>query len=177
MMLLVALALTLPAAPIPVAGSTRAINSEQQHFGLSSAPVHSARTWLIPPKLPKCLPNGYCFTAKDLRETDESRRAEKEEWERIQGLARKGDVRQMSRAGYMLLNGIIAPQDEAAAMGWFYEAAVRGDVTSMYALGCGFQDGVGVDKDPKLAAYWQTKAAEHGAPKTCDPAPRQPVPR
>ena len=131
------------------------------------------RTWLVPPKIPACLPNGYCFTAEDLREagklrdTEAAKKADLKESERIAALAKGGNVDEMARYGYMLLNGIIVPKDEVAAMGWFYEAAQKNEGMSMYALSCGFKHGVGVAQDLKLAAFWQARAAKKGFTKPC----------
>lgn len=133
----------------------------------------NGRTWLVPPKIPACLPNGYCFTAEDrqraeqARDTEATRKAELKESERIAALAKRGSVGEMAHYGYMLLNGIIVPKDEVAAMGWFYEAAQKDDGMSMYALGCGFKHGVGVAQDPNLAAFWQGRAAKKGFTKPC----------
>jgi TPR repeat protein len=73
----------------------------------------------------------------------------------------------MAQAGYMLLNGIMGPKDEVAAMGWFYEAAIRGHPKAMYALGCAFRDGVGVARDTKLSKYWLNRAAAAHYTKSC----------
>lgn len=131
------------------------------------------RTWLVPPKIPACLPNGYCFTAKELRQAEEFRgsdaakKAARMEGERIAALAKRGNVGEMASYGYMLLNGIIVPKDEAAAMGWFYEAAQKDDGMSMYALSCGFKHGVGMAPDLNLAAFWERRAAKKGFTKPC----------
>jgi hypothetical protein len=131
------------------------------------------RTWLVPPKLPKCFPNGYCFSEEELREAEEAgateaaKKAARKEADRIAALAKKQNVGEMARYGYMLLNGIIVPRDEVGAMGWFYEAAQKDDPMSMYALGCGFKHGVGVAQDLKLSAYWQDRAAKKGFTKPC----------
>ena len=74
--------------------------------------------------------------------------------------ARQGSVPSMRSIGLILLRGEgNAPADPAAAMGWFYEAALRGDRLSMRALADGFEQGVGVDRDPALASYWRERAA------------------
>ena len=131
------------------------------------------RTWLVPPKLPACLPSGYCFTAEELREaeklreSDAAKKTSRAEGERIAALAKRGNVGEMARYGYMLLNGIIVPRDEVAAMGWFYEAAQKDEGMAMYALGCGFKHGVGVGRDLSLAAFWQARAAKKGFTKPC----------
>ncbi|WP_294120498.1 hypothetical protein [Sphingomonas sp.] len=134
----------------------------------AQAQAVSGRTWLLPPKLPPCLPNGYCFTRQDLRETRASLEAARKAREEILNKAKHGDVRAMWQTGFMLLNRLAGPKDEAGAMGWFYEAANRGHANSMYGLACGFEQGVGVTADPKLAAYWHERATKQGAPKTCN---------
>ena len=74
--------------------------------------------------------------------------------------ARQGSVPSMRSIGLILLRGEAnAPADPAAAMGWFYEAALRGDRLSMRALADGFEQGIGVARDPALAAYWRERAA------------------
>jgi TPR repeat protein len=74
--------------------------------------------------------------------------------------AQRGSVPSMRSIGLILLRGEAnAPADPAAAMGWFYEAALRGDRLSMQALADGFEQGVGVERDPALASYWRDRAA------------------
>ena len=66
----------------------------------------------------------------------------------------------MRSIGLILLRGEgDAPVDTTAAMGWFYEAAVRGDALAMRALADGFEHGVGVAADPQLASYWRGRAS------------------
>lgn len=73
--------------------------------------------------------------------------------------ARHGSVPSMRTIGMILLRGEgDVRADPAAAMGWFYEAALRGDGLSMRALADGFEQGVGVDRDPALARYWRDRA-------------------
>jgi hypothetical protein len=140
---------------------------------MQEQPVNG-RTWLLARTImPKCLSNGYCFTAKQLEERQkESESAAAVEAIRDQAkysedLARKGKVRDMARYGFMLLNGLLVPRDEVAAMGWFYEAAQKDDGMSMYALACGFKNGVGVAQDAKLAAFWAERAAKKNFTKPC----------
>lgn len=74
--------------------------------------------------------------------------------------ARQGSVPSMRSIGLILLRGEGGVQaDPAAAMGWFYEAALRGDALSMRALADGFERGVGVAPDPALASFWRDRAA------------------
>jgi TPR repeat protein len=74
--------------------------------------------------------------------------------------ARQGSVPSMRSIGLILIRGEgNVPADPAAAMGWFYEAALRGDALSMRALADGFEQGVGVARDPALASYWRERAA------------------
>jgi TPR repeat protein len=66
----------------------------------------------------------------------------------------------MRSIGLILLRGEgDVRADPAAAMGWFYEAALRGDALSMRALADGFEQGVGVGRDPALASFWRERAA------------------
>lgn len=86
----------------------------------------------------------------------------------LQERARQGDVTAMRTIGFLTLHGYIESLNPSAdAMGWFYEGALRSDTVSMFVLGCAFEFGVGVVQDPKLAAYWHTRASDGGAPKTC----------
>ena len=74
--------------------------------------------------------------------------------------ARRGSVPSMRAIGMILLRGEgDVPADPAAAMGWFYEAALRGDGLSMRALAGGFDQGIGVGRDPALASFWRERAA------------------
>jgi TPR repeat protein len=74
--------------------------------------------------------------------------------------ARQGSVPSMRSIGLILLRGEgNVAADPAAAMGWFYEAARRGDALSMRALADGFDQGVGVGRDPALASFWRERAA------------------
>jgi hypothetical protein len=134
----------------------------------------NGRTWLLARTImPECLSNGYCFTAKQLEarqkeaESPAAVEAMRGQAKYSEGLARKGNARDMARYGFMLLNGLLVPRDEVAAMGWFYEAAQRDDGMSMYALACGFKNGVGVAQDAKLAAFWAERAAKKNFTKPC----------
>jgi TPR repeat protein len=74
--------------------------------------------------------------------------------------ARQGSVPSMRSIGLILLRGEgNVAADPEAAMGWFYEAALRGDSISMRALAEGFERGLGVAPDPQLASYWRERAA------------------
>ena len=52
--------------------------------------------------------------------------------------------------------------DKGQALGWFYEAALRGDGESMFALARAFGQGEGVAADPALARYWLERSADTG---------------
>jgi len=80
----------------------------------------------------------------------------------VQALARHGDVQAMRDYGLMLWQGQNVRPDHEAALGWFYEAAIRNDAASMYMLGVAFERGDGVGRDPKLAEYWINRAIENG---------------
>ena len=74
--------------------------------------------------------------------------------------ARQGSVPSMRAIGLILLRGDgDVRADPVAAMGWLYEAAVRGDAISMRALADGFEHGIGVAPDPALASFWRARAA------------------
>jgi hypothetical protein len=73
--------------------------------------------------------------------------------------ARRGSLPSMRAIGMILLRGEgDVRADPAAAMGWFYEAALHGDGLSMRALAEGFAQGVGVERDPQLASFWRARA-------------------
>lgn len=77
--------------------------------------------------------------------------------------ARRGSAPAMRSIGLILLRGDEGVRaDPAAALGWFYEAALRGDSMSMYALSRAFEDGVGVERDPAIARFWLERAAARG---------------
>ena len=80
----------------------------------------------------------------------------------LQRLATRGDVLAMRDYGLLLWKGQGLHRDREAALGWFYEAALRNDPVSMYLLGRAFERGEGVGKDLKLADYWTARAFENG---------------
>jgi TPR repeat protein len=81
---------------------------------------------------------------------------------RLRRLASSGDVLAMRDYGLLLWKGEDVHRDRAAALGWFYEAALRKDPVSMYILGRAFERGEGVGRDLKLADYWTARAFENG---------------
>ena len=72
--------------------------------------------------------------------------------------ARAGDTRAMRALGLMLVRGEYVRQDQAQALSWFYEAALRGDRESMGILSTAFEKGIGIEPDPNLAAYWRARS-------------------
>jgi TPR repeat protein len=77
--------------------------------------------------------------------------------------AREGSAPAMRALGLIYLHGAAGvPANRAEALGWFYEAALREDRESMFALGRAFQDGVGVGRDTHLASYWIEQSATRG---------------
>jgi TPR repeat protein len=118
------------------------------------------RAWMTPPKLGKERKEEELFQWFQQCGTKCRDEVAAREAARIQERARKGDVRAMRVTGFMLLNGFMLSQDQPAAVGWFYEAAIRNDPVSMFVLGCAFQYGVGVPADQKLATFWRQRAAE-----------------
>ena len=81
---------------------------------------------------------------------------------RLRRLASSGDVLAMRDYGLLLWKGQDVHRDRTAALGWFYEAALRKDPVSMYILGRAFDRGEGVGRDLKLADYWTSRAFENG---------------
>ena len=81
---------------------------------------------------------------------------------RLRRLASSGDVLAMRDYGLLLWKGQNVHRDRTAALGWFYEAALRKDPVSMYILGRAFERGEGVGRDLKLADYWTARAFENG---------------
>ena len=79
-----------------------------------------------------------------------------------QKLAKSGDVRAMRDYGLRLWQGRDVKRDREAALGWFYEAALRNDAPSMFMLGRAFERGDGVGRDLKLADYWTSRAFDNG---------------
>jgi TPR repeat protein len=82
-------------------------------------------------------------------------------WFRV--AARQGSTPAMRALGLIYLHGAAGvPANRAEALGWFYEAALRDDRESMFALGRAFQDGVGVGRDTHLASFWIEQSATRG---------------
>lgn len=138
------------------------------------------RTWMSPPT-PQACPRKYPCSPADFRVAMAKGKA------MLEAMARGGDVWAMRGLGHMLLNSVGADHDPAGAMGWFYEAAVRGDRESMQMLAIGFRDGLGVDADPKLSKFWldRSLASPHDSvpatyfaysiAKQCGPEPLQKI--
>ena len=80
----------------------------------------------------------------------------------LQRSAAQGDTRALRAIGLMLLNGeYLAPAPEEA-VGYFYEASLRGDAESMYLLGQSFSRGIGVARDDEIGRFWLNRAAQEG---------------
>ena len=122
------------------------------------------RSWMNPPKMSGDYSRFWGYTRPSAKA---QREAELAEFAMIQEKARKGDVTSMRVVGYLKLSGLVDYSDPEGAIGWFYEAAIRGDTRSMYVLGCAFEYGVGVSVDPNLARYWHGRAEAFGAPSKC----------
>jgi len=58
---------------------------------------------------------------------------------RLRRLASSGDVLAMRDYGLLLWKGQDVHRDRTAALGWFYEAALRNDPVSMFILGRAFE--------------------------------------
>lgn len=60
------------------------------------------------------------------------------------------------------MNGVKGEGNDADALEFYEEAAVRGDVHSQVQLGKMYLHGAGIDRDYKLALAWYRKAAQQG---------------
>lgn len=125
----------------------------------SPAPINTydlggGRGWFEAANQAKCSENLYDCAVHRLRAYDV---------EGALGLLRQAahqhDPRALRELGLMNLRGDILKRDDAAAVGWFYEAALVGDRESMRMLAYAFGKGVGVAPDPTLADYWSRRAA------------------
>ena len=76
----------------------------------------------------------------------------------LQAGAKAGDPLAMRSLGLMLVRGEHVRRDQPTALGWFYEAALRGDAESMLILATAFDRGIGTKADPRLARYWRARA-------------------
>lgn len=61
--------------------------------------------------------------------------------------------------GYLYENGLGVPQDHAKAFEYYYEAAKLEDSTGECNLAFCYLNGIGVDRDKKMAKYWLGKAS------------------
>jgi TPR repeat protein len=66
------------------------------------------------------------------------------------------------RLGRMLLEGVGAPRDQAAAHAWFLKAAASGDAEAQNMVGRCHENGWGVAQDYAEAARWFEHAAAQG---------------
>jgi hypothetical protein len=114
------------------------------------------RAWMNPPtvncrfRIPKCRPEldaNFRLSVIDSTAI-------------VEAGAKRGYVPAMRLMGYMLFDGNKLQPDQAAAAGWFYEAAIRGDHASMIMLSHVFYNGIGVEPDQRLADYWLKRAAD-----------------
>jgi TPR repeat protein len=64
--------------------------------------------------------------------------------------------------GFMLADGLGAPQDCAAAVGWYLKAAKQGLSDAQDKLGLMYEEGWGVPQDFAMAEIWYRKAAGGG---------------
>ena len=70
--------------------------------------------------------------------------------EKLQYLASKGDTLAECAMG------------DDKAMPWYRKAAEKGNAKAQWCLGCGYFQGLGIEKDLKQAEYWFSKSAEQG---------------
>lgn len=61
--------------------------------------------------------------------------------------------------GYLYENGLGVPQDHTKAFEYYYEAAKLEDSTGECNLAFCYLNGIGVDRDKKMAKYWLGKAS------------------
>jgi TPR repeat protein len=78
-------------------------------------------------------------------------------------LARKGDVKAQSLAGFLYMFGNGVPQDRHQAVYWDHLAAERGDSGAQANLCSALAKGDPAEFDPEKAAYWCRISAAHGS--------------
>lgn len=61
--------------------------------------------------------------------------------------------------GYLYENGLGVPQDHTKAFEYYYEAAKLEDSIGKCNLAFCYLNGIGVDRDKKMAKYWLGKAS------------------
>lgn len=64
-----------------------------------------------------------------------------------------------NQMGYLYENGLAVPQDYTKAFEYYYEAAKLDDDIGECNLGFCYLNGIGVDRDKKMAKYWLGKAS------------------
>ncbi|KAI9216947.1 hypothetical protein BC828DRAFT_392366 [Blastocladiella britannica] len=81
--------------------------------------------------------------------------------ERAAGLK---EIEAMNLLGQLYFSGVEGDVeiDFAKSMHWFKKAAAHGSALAMSTIGDMYEEGMGVDKDEKLAAEWHAKAEEAG---------------
>jgi len=80
----------------------------------------------------------------------------------IHAAARYGVAEAQLRLGQMLLDGLGAPKDQAAALTWFTRAAKTGAPEAMNMVGRCHENGWGAEVDLSAAADWYRRSAEAG---------------
>ena len=78
------------------------------------------------------------------------------------GLAELGDVVAMNNLGYAYEKGIVVPQSDQDALGWYVEAANKGFPTAMFNVGEAIYEGRGTKSDAKEALKWLILAGSKG---------------
>lgn len=78
------------------------------------------------------------------------------------GLAELGDVVAMNNLGYAYEKGIVVPQSDQDALGWYVEAANKGFPTAMFNVGEAIYEGRGTNSDVKEALKWLILAGSKG---------------
>ena len=78
------------------------------------------------------------------------------------GLAELGDVVAMNNLGYAYEKGIVVPQSNQDALGWYVEAANKGFPTAMFNVGEAIYEGRGTKKDVTEALKWLILSGSKG---------------
>ena len=81
----------------------------------------------------------------------------------IDGLTAKKQASAFRLKAELLRAGVVFPQDDEAATKALISAAELGDVTAMVMLGEAYDDGTGIDKDPRERLRWWRQAARLGS--------------
>src|SRR5262245_23742057 len=81
----------------------------------------------------------------------------------IDGLTAKKQASAFRLKAELFRAGVIFPEDGEAATKALISAAELGDVTAMVMLGEAYDEGTGIDKDPRERLRWWRQAAKLGS--------------